>query len=57
MEQNEKFCRNYTRQWVPIQKIQIDQKKKRVTAKGLWVTNSAKYINRRSGCVLEGDAI
>ncbi len=57
IEQKEPFCRRYVKQWLPVQKITIDRKKKIVKVKGLWITNEAKYINRRSGCVLVGDPL
>ncbi|HAA56343.1 MAG TPA: hypothetical protein DCE42_16380 [Myxococcales bacterium] len=50
---DEAFCKNYARQYIPIQWVKVDSKKKRVTVKGLWRINSASFVNKRSGCRLE----
>jgi len=49
----EKTCHNYARQYVPISEFNLDTKAKRVTVKGLGVTNVAKYMNEKDGCMLE----
>ncbi|TNE49184.1 MAG: hypothetical protein EP343_12955 [Deltaproteobacteria bacterium] len=49
----EEYCRNYARQYVPIQKATFDKKTKTVTVKGFWRVNKAKFVNRRFGCALQ----
>lgn len=51
--QDEDFCHNIARQWVDISDFKIDSAEKRVTVSGLGRTNTAKFVNRQVGCVLE----
>ena len=46
-------CHNFARQWVPIQSFSVDQDKRTVTVKGLFVTTTARYSGDRYGCVLD----
>ncbi len=46
-------CHNFARQWVPIQKFELDKEKRTVTVKGLFVTTTARYTGDRYGCVLD----
>jgi len=46
-------CHNFARQWVPIQSFKLDQEKRTVTVKGLFVTTTARYTGDRYGCILE----
>lgn len=46
-------CHNFARQWVPIQSFQLDQEKRSVTVKGMFVTTTARYTGDRYGCVLD----
>jgi hypothetical protein len=49
---DEASCRNYSRQYIPIQSMDISAADKIVTVKGLWITNRAKYTGKRYGCIL-----
>jgi len=51
--QPEKFCHDYVRQYVPISSIDIDAHQRRITVTGLFVTNSARFVSAKTGCVLE----
>lgn len=46
-------CHNFARQWVPIQSFSLDQEKRSVTVKGMFVTTTARYTGDRYGCVLD----
>lgn len=46
-------CHNFARQWIPIQGFTLDQEKRSVTVKGLFVTSTARYTGDRYGCVLD----
>lgn len=46
-------CHNFARQWVPIQSFNLDQEKRAVTVKGMFVTTTARYTGDRYGCVLD----
>lgn len=46
-------CHNFARQWIPIQAFSLDQEKRSVTVKGLFVTTTARYTGDRYGCVLD----
>lgn len=46
-------CHNFARQWIPIQSFALDQEKRSVTVKGLFVTSTARYTGDRYGCVLD----
>jgi hypothetical protein len=46
-------CHNFARQWVPIQSFALDQEKRSVTVKGMFVTTTARYTGDRYGCVLD----
>ncbi len=50
---DEDYCRNYARQYVPIQKANFDKTTKTVTVKGFWQVNKAQFVNRRFGCALQ----
>ena len=48
------FCDRFVRQSVvPTQGRTVDEQGRRVTAKALWTTNSARWVDRQHGCVLE----
>lgn len=53
VREDEDFCHNYARQWIPISDFKLDLKTHRVIASGLGRTNSAVFQNRELGCVLE----
>lgn len=46
-------CHNFARQWIPIQSFSVDQEKRSVTVRGLFVTSTARYTGDRYGCVLD----
>jgi hypothetical protein len=50
---SEDACHNFARQYIPVQKVEVDYKAKRVTVKGLWVTTSTKHVAERYGCTVE----
>ena len=50
---DEAYCRNYARQYVPIQKATVDKANKTITVKGLWRVNQAHFVNQRYGCALK----
>ncbi|HMV34611.1 MAG TPA: hypothetical protein PKM44_04930 [Turneriella sp.] len=52
-EGTEEQCHNFARQWVPLQSFALDKEKRTVTAKGLFVTTTARYTGDRYGCILE----
>lgn len=52
-KQDEAFCHNYARQYVPIQKVTVFRERKSVTVRGLWRTNTATFLNGRYGCKLQ----
>ncbi len=53
VRQDEAFCHNYARQWVPISSFQLDKESKSVTVSGLGKTNTARFFNQKYGCVLD----
>lgn len=46
-------CHNFARQWLPIQGFMLDQEKRTVTVKGLFVVTTARYTGDRYGCILD----
>lgn len=50
---DKKYCHNYARQYVPIQKVKVFDEQKIVEVTGLWRTNRAKYVSKRFGCTLQ----
>ncbi len=47
------FCAAYVAQsTVPMQGREVDEANKTVTSTALWVSNTAKYVDQRRGCVL-----
>lgn len=54
MEQDESWCRAWTRASPNVAKFEIDNAKKRVTASAVTLWGStAKFVSARSGCVTE----
>lgn len=53
VREDEDFCHNYARQWVPISDFKLDVSEKRVTVSGLGRTNSSVFTSPKYGCVLE----
>lgn len=48
------FCDAFVHQdVVPSQGREVDEAARRVTARALWVTSSARWVSEREGCVLE----
>ena len=48
------FCAAYVAQsTVPMQGREVDEAGKRVTSTALWTSSTARYVDRRRGCVLE----
>lgn len=52
-EGDEKQCHNFARQWVPTQSFVLDQEKRTVTVKGLYVTTTARFTGDKYGCVID----
>ncbi len=48
----EKFCHNYSKQWIPIQSFQIVSKEKTISVKGLYATSTSTYRNSKIGCAI-----
>jgi hypothetical protein len=46
-------ARTWSQVSVPVQEISIDYTNKSVTARSLFFTNTARYINDRFGCTLD----
>lgn len=54
MEQDEAWCRAWTRASPSVAKFEIDNEKKKVRASAVTLWGStAKFVDARSGCVLE----
>ena len=49
----EKYCHDFARQWVPISDFQLDTSAKSVQVSGLGVTTKAQYLGQRFGCQLQ----
>jgi hypothetical protein len=49
----EEQARNWAKVSVPVKEIEIDYANKAVTARALFYTNTAQYVNERMGCVLK----
>lgn len=46
-------CKEFARQWVPIQSFSLDKENRTVTVKGLFITTTARYTGDRFGCLLD----
>lgn len=53
MGQDEAYCRLYSKQYIPIGEIVVDEAARRVTARGTGVTRSARWLSPREGCRME----
>ena len=53
MGQDDAYCRGYSRQYVPIGELAVDEAARRVTARGTGVTRTARWLSPREGCRLE----
>ena len=48
------FCAAYVKQHtVPTQGRSVDEAARSVTARALWVSHTARWVDRRQGCVLD----
>lgn len=56
MRQGDAYCRDYTKQWLPIDTLLLDEAARRVTVHALGTTRSARWLSPREGCRLEPDA-
>ncbi|MEZ4318023.1 MAG: amidase [Myxococcota bacterium] len=53
-ERDDAFCAAYVAQsTVPMQGREVDEQAHTVTSRALWVSNTARYVDRRHGCVLD----
>jgi Ni/Fe-hydrogenase subunit HybB-like protein len=50
VREDEDFCHNYARQWVPISDFKLDRETKTVTVSGLGRTNSSRFVSPEFGC-------
>jgi len=53
MQLSEKQCHDFSRQWIPISKFELDSEKKSVRVTGLGITHEAKYVSERFGCLVD----
>ena len=55
LEQNEDYCRNYTKQYFPLERLNIDynSENQKVEAEAVGVVRTAVYISERLGCRLQ----
>jgi hypothetical protein len=53
LERDDAFCRNYARQFIAIDELEVDRAAKRVRVEGTWRRASARFYGRRAGCRLE----
>ncbi|MCG9873268.1 MAG: hypothetical protein MH321_00600 [Leptospiraceae bacterium] len=51
--QDEDFCHNFARQWIPINDFKLDLENKKVSVSGLGRTNTAIFLDNKNGCVLQ----
>jgi hypothetical protein len=49
----EEQARNWAKVSVPVKEIGIDYTNKSVTARSLFYTSTARYVNERLGCILQ----
>ncbi|MCB1308649.1 MAG: hypothetical protein KDK30_10730 [Leptospiraceae bacterium] len=57
--QDEEFCKNYARSWLPVESFEHDPEARTVTVTGKYImyrTNTARYIDERYGCVLVNES-
>ena len=52
-DMSEEQARNWSQLSVPVKEVRIDYQKKTVTARALFHTNTARYVDDRCGCSLE----
>lgn len=53
MGQDDGYCRLYVKQWLPYSELLADEAARQVTARGLGVTRSARWLSPREGCRLD----
>ena len=53
MGQGDGYCRGYVKQWLPLSGLAVDEPARLVTARGLGVTRTARWLSPREGCRLD----
>lgn len=53
LENDNEFCHQLVRQYIPIQTIIIDDSRRHVEVKALWHYRGAQWISPTEGCQLE----
>lgn len=53
MRRDEGFCRGFVEQWLAYDALEEDAAARRITARGLGITTTARFVDARTGCRLE----
>ncbi|MCJ8168695.1 amidase [Atopomonas sediminilitoris] len=47
------YCAGFTRQWLPLKRLSVDETNRHVTAEGMGRTHTARWLGERQGCQLQ----
>lgn len=53
MKAGEEFCETWTKQWIPISKVEHRRDEKSIEVTALFVKNTARHIGEEKGCRLD----
>jgi len=52
-KQSDSVCRDWARQYIPLQYFSHDPEKRELTSRAFGVSSKARFVNEKEGCILD----